>query len=219
MPNMKRYRTAEQELLTRLADTVRSGSSPAVEHPSHTELRRFARGRVKDEVQTDRLWAHLADCNSCIHTMSQIRIRAIWMRRATVAICTVVLLAAVLWVWRGPQQIVNHQTTAAVLDLRSLSPTRGPEKPAYTSPPAVSRTVSELSIILPAGSEGAYDVEVVSTDISHSPLLDASGHAYPQRDSVDLEIKLNISGFSPGKYFLALRRNSSDWEYYPIKIE
>src|SRR5947209_19436006 len=88
MANLKRYRAAEQELLTRLSHAARPDTTvPLTEHPSHGELQRFATGKVRDEVQADKLWSHLGDCNGCVDIMAKIRIRAIWMRRATVVIC------------------------------------------------------------------------------------------------------------------------------------
>jgi len=113
-----------------------------------------------------------------------------------------------------PSQVLSG---VATVDLRLISPTRGQVPGPQTA--TVRKTTGGLRVVLPVGSEGNYEVEILGQDIQPTPLLRSSGSTRLEGHDVVLNLPVNLSNLKSGKYLLALRRDSSEWEYYSVILE
>jgi hypothetical protein len=219
MSPWRQYRGTEQELMQALSSVTRKewpvqkrGICPAI-----PDLRRFATGRC-NPVQRDQLLAHLGTCDRCIGVLRKMRERSILIRRASLvlAVAAAAVLAVALWATLNPSS--SSSGIVATVDLRLVSPTRGSENnggaAAFTAP----RKTVRLRIILPIGSEGKYECQILHAPQSVS-LLRASGEAHLENHDVVLDLPVKLGKLAPGRYLLALRRESSEWVYYKLFLE
>jgi hypothetical protein len=136
----------------------------------------------------------------------------IWLAAAAVIIFAI---AGWFWVRTRPQV----QTAAVVvLDLRGRATVRGENPPKTSQPPLeVPRNAKSLNLELPIGSnEGAYDVALL--DSSGSELFRTSATAKLEDHIVVLRAGVNLTGVSPGSYFLGLRQPGLEWMRFPVRV-
>jgi hypothetical protein len=219
MAMLKRYRRAEEELLNALSDTVRRepDESPLGACPSRRVLRRFVTGRFWSQTERDALLTHLAGCNRCIRVMAGMRQRRVLLQRVLVG-CSVLFVAAGLWIWANQHRSLETGTGVVTLDLRVAAPTRGQELPSPLRIKMPTNT-GRLRIILPVGSEGSYDAQVLDADMKGPPVARSSGNTQIEEEGVVLNLAVKLSTLRPGNYSLALRRDHREWEYYGLTLE
>jgi hypothetical protein len=131
---------------------------------------------------------------------------------------TAAVIIIALWVSferPGPGQVSG---VVATVDLRVISPTRGTENPKGAGPVKVRGDAAQLRIILPPGSEGRYDGEIIRRE-GDVPLLQSSGTTKWEDHDVVLDLPVSLRGLSPGRYSIVLRREGSEWEYYALSVE
>ena len=215
MPNSKQYRAAEEELMKGLSGSIHRERNSGAGHPHYRELRQFATGKHANDFRTEKIYAHLADCDGCIGTMAQIRRRAKFARRA-VLLSSVLIVLAVLSIWT--LRVGKRADTVVALDLRSLSVTRGVQQSTNNSL-SLPRGARQLKIILPVGSEGRYQIEILDQSRDGSAVFSVFGEAQRQGEGVSIELPIDWSKFVSGRYRLALRRDGADWEYYPLTVK
>src|SRR6266404_2361898 len=170
MAALRKSRTAEQELMEAVSDVLRrNGSTPHAAHcPSVADLRRFVAGKYEGSQEREDLLAHLGSCEQCITLLKQIRQRRILIRRTAFALATATVIIIALWVsFERPGQVSG---VVATVDLRAISPTRGAENPNGAAAVKVRSDATQLRIILPPGSEGRYDGEIIRRK-GDAPLL------------------------------------------------
>ncbi len=106
---------------------------------------------------------------------------------------------------------------ANILDLRNRSATRGAEAPPNNAPLELPRGRLALSIYLPIGTEpGEFEIELIQKP--ENPILTASGSANLRDHITVLDVKLDLTGLTPGLYLLAVRERGWSWNYYPVII-
>lgn len=95
---------------------------------------------------------------------------------------------------------------------------RGSE-PVTTEPPLETpRSVPRLDIYLPLGSsEGPYEVRIVTG--SGEPILTAEGTAKLNNHITSLQVEVNLSSARTGAYIFQVRRDSQDWNSYPLVLK
>ena len=171
-------------------------------------------------AEADPWLEHFSSCSPCFQEFSEIRKQAAGQRRQTqmwLAVAAMVLLAVAGWMWVRSRP--TGQTSAVViLDLRGRSTARG-ENPSDTSQPPleVPRSAKSLSLELPIGSnEGAYDVALLNP--SGAELFRASATAKLEDHIVVLRANVDLSGVSPGSYFLGVRQPGLEWTRFPIRL-
>jgi hypothetical protein len=183
--------------------------------PRGTDLRRFATGKC-NQAQRDEMLAHLGACDRCITLLRQMRKRDILIRRTSLVLAVAAVLAVAVWARLDRSSSVSN--AVATVDLRLASPTRGIESNNGAAPVMARRKAGRLRVILPIGSEGKYDCQILRPGRS-VPLLRSSGEALLENHDVVLNLPVELDNLTPGRYSLALRREGSEWVYYPLVLE
>jgi hypothetical protein len=160
---------------------------------------------------------HLTSCSPCYRDFLAFQAEHRGRRtRMLFAVAASVLIVAALATWaivrpHGPQ------ITSAVVDLKGRSMTRGTERPPSEPPLEIPRNIAHLDIYLPLGSsEGSYEVRLAS--ISGKTVFAGLGEAKLEQGTTALRIDLGRPLTTPGNYFLQLRRPSSEWASFPLRI-
>lgn len=210
----RQERSAENELMNAVSSVILTDPPPQRigDCPSIDELRSFVRGKTRAE-RRETLVDHLSSCNHCIGLLRKKRARRTFIKEASLALAaTAVLIVAI---WLGFQKPAQTKTEIATIDLRPFALTRGGATVAAAGDtPAVNAKVSRLRLILPAGSEGQYECEILGG--RKDPVLThLSGETALQDHNVVLELPIPPS-FRAGQYTLALRKQGSGWVYYPV---
>jgi hypothetical protein len=219
MSPWRQYRGTEQELMQALSSVTRKewpvqkrGICPAV-----PDLRRFATGRC-NPVQRDQLLAHLGTCDRCIGVLRKMRERSILIRRASLVLTVAAAAVLAVALWATLNRSLSSSSVIATVDLRLVSRTRGVENNNSAAAVPAGRNAGRLRIILPIGSEGKYECQILHAPQSVS-LLRASGEAHLENHDVVLDLPVKLGKLAPGRYLLALRRESSEWVYYKLFLE
>jgi hypothetical protein len=69
------------------------------------------------------------------------------------------------------------------------------------------------------GSEGTYEVGVFRQLDGGFPSLRDSGHTAVEGHDVVLLPNLSMANLEPGRYWLGLRQDESDWAFYRLVVE
>ena len=135
---------------------------------------------------------------------------------------TLVFAAAavlVLAIWIGSQSLMPIRSQVATVDLRPFAPTRGGAAvTAAGQDLVVVGKASRLRFILPAGSEGQYEFEILDGN-KHAALMHVSGETVLQNHQVILELPMQSVSFQAGRYTMALRKQGHNRVFYPIVIK
>lgn len=202
--------------------------------PDSETLNRLARRRLSLEESGD-LTDHIATCSPCFIEYSRYRAVYKWgIRAAYVLASAAAVLLVVVAISRNfprgipatpPTTVARAPTTTGqaiprVLDLRMRGDSRSdtPNGPADGDPPRLPREQLLLSILLPIGSEdGVYDVALVSS--SGQPIRTATGTSKLQDFVQVLPVTSDLSGLTPGRYELRIRRARTPWNSYPLLLD
>jgi hypothetical protein len=97
----------------------------------------------------------------------------------------------------------------AVLDLRNRSLSRGGEANPAEQPLEVRREVKRLSVYLPLGSaEGPYELRIAFA--TGSAVFTTNGVASLKDGVTSIEVAVDLSSASSGRYVLQVRRPNSE---------
>jgi hypothetical protein len=110
------------------------------------------------------------------------------------------------------------QTATVTVDLRERSAARG-ENPLETnqSPIELPRKAKHLVLDLPVGSkEGSYEIALLRG--SGEQVRDTTGIAQLENHTVILNADIDLTGVSPGAYFLGVRQPGLEWSRYPVRV-
>ena len=136
-----------------------------------------------------------------------------------VSALAIVFAAAAPWLWRRVHPR-SQSERAAVLDLREWAALRGNQSPAATASRAkleLPHTRLRVTVYLPSGSSpGDYQLQVL--DASGKAAAASRDAAKPEGNDMTLHLNLDLSRLTPGHYSLALRRETLEWNYYPLEI-
>jgi hypothetical protein len=185
---------------------------------------------------SDPAYEHLAKCSACYrefrafqqaattHTMSFGK--AAWVAAAAALIIIVAGAAWFLSPSRGergtlPQPPVQESQVAerrVEVDLRKYSVTRNEQQKTETGPVSLARARSNLTILLPVGSEpGGFEIQVLDSGLRSQ--ASASGEAAIRDYVTTLQTTIDLRSLSPGAYQLALRRHGEDWRLFPAEVK
>lgn len=164
---------------------------------------------------------HLGSCSPCYADFKRLQqAHQARRRRMVLAVAAGILLAAAVTGWALlHRRSENLMAQIAVLDLRDRSIARGAEPNPAEPPLEISRKVSRLKVYLPLGSgEGSYDIRI--TTANGDPVFASSADAVVNVGitSLQLDVKFPSTKLSPGVYFLKMRRTSSEWNSYRLRI-
>jgi len=218
MAQQEQYSTLEKELIQALLDSPTDGCNQGFvgNCPSPSDMRRFEAGKYgHNQEERDALMSHLAVCGRCVEFMMQLKRRRVWQTRAALVLaCAAAVLMAV---WTTSQHPAAT-SGVAIIDLRLSSPTRGTENAIGTVAATVHRDTNRLRVILPPGSEGSYEFELLGYERS-TAILRGAAQTTVEKDQVILNLTTSLAHLTPGKYSFALRHGDSPWEYYSVTIE
>jgi len=88
---------------------------------------------------------------------------------------------------------------------------------SFNAPLDLPRRRLALPIYLPTGTEPAT-FEVHLAQQPEKPILTTSGSAILRDHITVLEVKLDLTGLTPGSYLLAIREKDWDWNYYRVIV-
>jgi len=108
--------------------------------------------------------------------------------------------------------------TVVVLDLRGRTTMRGETPSGANQPPLeIPLRARHLELDLPVGShDGTYDLALLSG--SGNELLHFTGTARLEDHIVILRAEVDLTGISPGFYFLGLRQQGVEWTRFAIRV-
>jgi hypothetical protein len=162
---------------------------------------------------------HLTSCSPCYRDFSQFREAHQRQRNRTIlAVAASILVVASVAGWALVQKRNETRLVqTVVVDLRNRSVARGSE-PIPTQPPLeIGRTVSHLDIYLPLGSsEGPYEVRIIR--LSGETVTTGRATAQLKAPLTVLDVSVNLSSASPGRYVLQVRTGGLEWSSYPIVL-
>ena len=185
---------------------------------------------------SDPAYEHLAKCSACYrefrafqqaattHTVSFRK--AAWVAAAAAVIIIVAGAAWFLSPSRGergtlPQPSAQESQVAErpmEVDLRKYSVTRNEQQKPETGPVSLARARSNLTILLPVGSEpGGYEIQVLDSGLRSQ--ASASGEAAIRDYVTTVQTTIDLRSLSPGAYQLALRRHGEDWRLFPAEVK
>ena len=162
---------------------------------------------------------HLTSCSPCYRDFTELQAGYRRRRMQTVlAIAATILIVAGIAGWALLfKQKWPPTVQTAVLDLRNRSVARGGEPTPDEQPLEVSRAVRHLSVYLPLGSaEGPYEMRMVTT--AGSPIFTTNSVAFLKDGVTSIQVVVDLSSASSGRYVLQVRRTNSEWNSYPLLL-
>ena len=235
-------RQQENEFLAAASKVFRTAfpNSERVGCPSQTALRSVARKQC-EAGEGERILEHMTCCSACFGEYEAL-LRKERVSRSlkllTLCAALVITIGAAIWfnVFRGaptvrpsepsivqkapaPTPAPPKPVEVATVDLRNRSAVRGEN--GSTSEVVVASLPAQpldLSIYLPIGSEeGQYEVAILRD--ADNPLVAVGGSATLQNRKMTLQLRTDLTGLTPGRYLLGVRKASFRWAYYPIALE
>ena len=212
----KLLKTAKELFLNQFPNPERKGCADS------ETIKALAFGKLRGE-QASVWWAHFATCSPCTREFAAFQQQARSSRntRIAVGIAASILLTVGIVAWLamqglpvGPEPLPPYESST--LDLRGVSLVRGGST-SSNAPLELPRNRLALSIFLPTGTEpGEFDVQVFQQP--ENPILTASGPAILRDQIAVLDVRLDLSGLTPGTYLLAIRERGWDWNYYRVIV-
>jgi hypothetical protein len=186
--------------------------------PGPDVLKRIASHKMP-LTEAEKWLDHLTSCSPCYGDFTELQTGYRQRRMQTVlAIAASILIVAGIAGWallfkqKGPPTV---QT--GVLDLRNRSVARGGEPTPGEQPLEVSRAVKHLNVHLPLGSaEGPYEMRMVTT--AGSPIFTTNGVASLKDGVTSIQVVVDLSSASSGRYVLQVRSPNSEWNSYPLLL-
>jgi hypothetical protein len=111
------------------------------------------------------------------------------------------------------------QTATVTIDLRERSVARGENPPEMSqSPIELSREAKHLVLDLPVGSkEGNYELALLGS--GGEEIKSAPGVSQLENHTMVLTANIDLTGVSPGSYFLGVRQPGLEWSRYPARVK
>ena len=169
--------------------------------------------------EADKWLNHLGSCSPCYADFKRFREaferqrRQRWLAAAAGILLVVGVLGWALLHKRNESFVAQ----TAVLDLRDRSAARGGEPTPGEQPLEVSRGVKRLNVYLPLGSaEGPYELRIAIT--TGSAIFTTNGVASLKDGVTSIEVAVDLSSASSGRYVLQIRRPNSEWSSYPLSL-
>lgn len=242
-------RRQEAALIAAAAGVFRTGfpNPERIGCPPQEMLHSVAR-KGRSPAETESILEHLTCCSPCFTEYERlVHKERVSKNLKILALCASLLITVGLAIWfyasRGEQGIREPEPTivqqpppvaeqpapppvppiqyeVAVVDLRNRAPVRGEQQPAEAEDVVASLPTRplELSVYLPVGSEeGQYEIQILRE--ADSPLVTARASATFEDRNVVLRLKADLTGLTPGRYLLGLRKGSFPWMYYPISVQ
>ena len=210
--NQKELSTTQEEKLLRSAKELFLNEFPNPDRKGCADsgtIKAMAFGKLSGPGASQ-WWAHFATCSPCTREFAGFQQQAKASRNIRIAagIAASILLAVGIVAWLamqgrifGPDPLLTYESST--MDLRAMSLVRGGST-SSNGPIELPRRRLALSIFLPTGTEPA-EFEVQLSQQPENPILTASGPAILRDQIAVLDVRLDLTGLTPGSYLLAIR--------------
>jgi hypothetical protein len=187
--------------------------------PDPSVLRGIARNKIPLS-QADQWLNHLSACTPCFQDFRRFRAevaagkRRVFQMALAAAAVLLIVIGGLLLLRSRP----SVQTATVTVDLRERSIARGENPPETNqSPIELPRKAKHLVLDLPVGSkEGSHEIALLSE--SGEQVRDTTGIAQLENHTVTLKADIDLTGVSPGAYFLGVRQPGLEWSRYPVRV-
>ena len=234
-------RQQEHEILAAASKVFRKAfpNSERAGCPAQTALRSVVRKRC-EAGEGERILEHITCCSACFGEYEGILRKekvAKNLKLLTLCATLVITIGAAIWFKAlrdapivspsapvivqapPPTPVPPKPFEVATVDLRNRSAVRG-ENGAPADDVVVASLPAQpvdLSVYLPIGSEeGRYEVAILRA--GNNPLIAIGGSATLQNRKITLQLRTDLTGFTPGRYLLGVRKGNFRWAYYPIAV-
>ena len=181
----------------------------------------------------DPAYEHFSKCSPCYQELRALQqadaaaLNAAVRRKRLTYAAAAVLVLAVAGSWfalrrAGDTDRIAQPTNptapqSARLDLRPLAVTRSQEQKVEAAPLMVPRGRVNATMLLPVGSSpGEYDVRILDAELRARATV--RGSAEIRNYVTTLEAVIDVSALEAGDYQLALRRDGSEWQMFPLRV-
>ena len=220
-----------EKRLVKMAGDAVAGDCPNPERigcPSSDAVEAVV-GRCLAFPDFDNVVDHIANCAPCFEEYNRRRLRRRLRNVGAVVVgCACLLILGLFWKYGPvkqprPKEAVTKQAPAAVLtatlDYRNWTPERSRQsQPRPAETPHLARTVLDLTINLPIGTEDAvYTVQFRSDN--DKPVAEAVGSATWDGTAEVLKIRADLRNVPAGAYRIAIRSAGSSVRLYPVILE
>jgi len=231
-------KTLRKVFLTAFSNPDRQGC------PGHSILETLVfQRRDLSREERERWFSHMAHCSPCYKEFLSFRREYVKKRRIKQSAAILLLLGLSSWIYfkmpswvgsrqpsivKAPQMIpppppgpstVESPFQTALLDIRDQGVARGPEpRPVYKRF-TLPRARLHLTVYLWIGSDiGPYEFQLRSP--SGESLAKVSGKGTTRKGiGTVLEVDLDTSRLSPGKYLVQIREPDRQWSKFEVRIE
>lgn len=169
-------------------------------------------------VEVERWLEHLSACSPCFlqfrefqeEAKRQRRRRKMWIASGG----AILILVIVAWLWMH-----TREPATEVLDLRKVHAVN-PQSPTAKEQQTLVlyRWARHLTIDLPAGSKPGAEEEVAIFSETDVEIFDTTVSARMERETVYVEVDIDVSSFEPGQYLLGVREPGRTWAEYRVRI-
>ena len=196
--------------------------------PSAELLMRLAR---RELPIGDPAYDHIGKCSPCYQELRVLQqadataaglVRRRRMVFAAAAVLALVLAGSWFALRPGDRTVVTAPPASepvpqvASLDLRPLAVTRSEDQKS-TKSLELPRGRVNATILLPVGSSpGAYEIRILDSDLSVR--ASAKGSAEIRNYVTTLEAPIDLRTVDAGDYQLTLRRESGEWQMFPLRV-
>lgn len=231
-------KTLRKVFLTAFSNPERQGC------PGHGILETLVfRSRDLSQEERERWFEHVAHCSPCYKEFLSSRREYVKKKRIKHSAAILLLLGLSTWIYfkmpswigsrqpsivKAPQTIpppppapstVESPVQTALLDIRYQSVVRGPEPHPVYKRLTLPRGRLHLTVYLWIGSDtGPYEFQLRSP--SGEILAKVSGKGVTRKGiGTVLEVDLDTSRLSPGKYLVQIREPDRQWSKFVVRIE
>jgi hypothetical protein len=157
---------------------------------------------------------HLSICSECFRDVSRLRRTKQVQRTVRLAFAAAAAVVIIAFILIVSGKLVTSDRQQAILDLRNASVSRGVESGTNQpskSVPTLSRSSKNVSIYLPPGEAGAYELRIIGE--SGTVVAQTSSVGKAANSSTVLKIKVDLSRATPGLYSLLVKRGATSSIY------
>ena len=186
--------------------------------PGSDVLRRIA-SHAMPLAEAEKWLDHLTSCSPCYGDFSQFQTahqRRRTQRLLAIAASILIVIGIAGWVlFQKHNESLVAET--AVLDFRNRSVPRGGELNPDEQALEISREVKHLNVYLPLGSaEGPYEMRIATT--TGSAVLTTGGVASLKDGVTSIQVVVDFSSASSGRYVFQVRKPNSEWSSYALML-
>ena len=194
--------------------------------PGDDVVKRLAMRPLDEPIEGDPNWHHLTHCSECyreflnarIAMKERMRVRRVWVGWGLAVAGAIIAIFAFLALRPSlfhPDRPQNSELAYRKKTVNIPSMTRG-EGGGDAAPMVLEREPEELTFQLPLGSKaGTYELKLRRGD---QTIISTTAVAAIRDGTTTFIVRIDLSKFDPGNYYLDVRQAPWDWSYFPVAI-